>query len=108
VLDSESNREQIRAALGPPLESAEGEDQGSNYDQFDVRGPVYDAMKSAGAEMSFGMSFGLSDLIAVPQAIWWLATSWGKQGVTVYYSKHMGELHYSIHFVGKSAESAAR
>ena len=50
----------------------------------------------AGASMGAGLTFGLSEFLAVPQALWWLLTDRGYKRVRVLYSN---DLHYRQHFV---------
>ena len=97
ILQSGSDQNRIRAALGEPIKS--GEDHGfgnSVYDEFVVRGPVCDSSRAAGAAMGAGMTMGLSEFIAVPQALWWLLTDRGHKTLKVLYSE---DSHYSLHFV---------
>lgn len=57
-------------------------------------------MRETGAEMASGMTFGLHELIEFPKALWWLVSSGGKTGVTVYYERYPSEdLYYRIHNV---------
>src|SRR5258705_13864896 len=70
VLLHGTSRVEIRRAMGGPVESGEERIFGINlYDDFVVRGPVYDAIRSAGAAIPTGMTLGLSELIAGPQAL---------------------------------------
>src|SRR5262245_33228813 len=87
VLQAGTSRDKIRQAMGSPVDSGEQRNFGSNvYDDFIVRGPVYDSSRSAGAAMGAGMTLGLSELIAVPQALWWSLTDRRQKRVRVLYS----------------------
>lgn len=104
VLQPGIARDTIRQAMGTPVDSGEEHNFGSNfYDDFVVKGPVYDSSRSAGAAMGAGMTFGLSELIAVPQALWWSLTDRGQKRVRVLYSS--GYL-YRLHFV-RTAEQTS-
>ena len=97
VLKSGTDRSEIRAALGMPINS--GEDRNSNdspQDEFIVRGAIADRMLAGGASMAAAMTLGLSEFIAVPQAMWWSLTSRGEKRVMVRYT---GDLHYLGHSV---------
>ena len=92
--------------LGQPVDSGEDHNFGSSiYDDFIVRGPVYDASRSAGAAMGAGMTIGLSELVAVPQALWWSLTDRGQKRVRVLYS---GGYLYRLHFVQDAKIAALR
>jgi hypothetical protein len=96
-LNRGSERGDIRAALGEPV--ASGQDRNFGYwtfDDFVVRGPVYDRSRVGGAAMGAGMTFGLSEFISAPQALWWSITDRGCKRVRVFYSE---DLHYKLHFV---------
>ena len=104
VLKRESNRGQIRAALGQPVESGnEGAIwRNAPYDDFVLRGPIYDISHTAGADMAAAVTCGLSELIAVPEALWWFLTDRGYRRVRILYEPeaHDYSQYYWIHFVG--------
>ncbi|SRR5258705_6709284 len=105
VLQHGTSRDEIRRAMGGPVESGEERNFGINlYDDFVVRGPVYDASRSAGAAMAAGMTLGLSELIAVPQALWWSLTGHGQKRVRVVYSR---DYFYQLHFVQDAKRAAS-
>jgi hypothetical protein len=106
VLQRGHDRSEIRAALGVPLRS--GEDQGFNqwpYDDFVVRGPVYDVSLSGGAAEIAAMTLCLSELIAVPQALWWKAFCRGPQNVRVLFED---DVHYTLHIVRPAPKAKDR
>jgi hypothetical protein len=106
VLQRGTSRDEIRQAMGSPVDSGEERNFGSSvYDDFVVRGPVYDSSRSAGAAMGAGMTFGLSELIAVPQALWWSLTDRGMKQVRVLYS---ADYIYRLHFVQDEKGAASR
>ena len=97
VLQPGISRDAIRLAMGAPVDSGEEHSFGSNfYDDFVVKGPVYDSSRSVGAAMGAGMTLGFSELFATPQALWWSWTDRGQKRVRVLYSS--GYL-YRLHFV---------
>lgn len=105
VLVPGKSRSEIRSALGKPVESGSvtGElariSPGSTYDEFQVRGPVYDRHLATGASMGTAMTFGLLEFISFPSAVWWKLTSRGLYDVTVSYD---AEARYAWHHVTKS------
>ena len=83
--------------MGNPVDFGEESNFGGHgYDDFIVRGPVCDFSRSAGAAMGAGMTLGLSELITVPQALWWSLTDHGEKRVRVLYS---ASDIYRLHFV---------
>jgi hypothetical protein len=97
TLQRGKDRSEIRAALGAPIRS--GHDRVFNhwpYDDFVVHGPVYDVSRSGGAAEAAGMTLCLSELIAVPEALWWKAFCKGPQQVRVLYDD---DVHYTLHIV---------
>ena len=105
VLKSGSNRSEIRAVLGEPVESGQDRDFGTSaYDDFVVRGPVCDPSRAAGASIGAGMTFGLSEFIALPQALWWCLTDRECKRVRVHYSM---DWRYKLHFVEAAERTSA-
>jgi hypothetical protein len=103
VLQPGKERSEIQAGLGTP--TVTGKDQVFNnwpYDEFVVRGPVYNVSLSAGAAEAAGMTLCLSELFAVPQALWWKAFSRGPQTVRVLYKD---DVHYTLHIVRPAPET---
>ena len=101
VLRVGKSQEQVRHALGPPVKS--GITAGDSltfmngpYDVFVVRGPVRDDVFATGASMSAGMTLGLSEFIATPQALWWYFFDHRKRSVEVDYNE---DRTYKWHFV---------
>jgi hypothetical protein len=97
VLQPGISKVDIRRAMGSPVDSGKEDNFGSQgYDDFVVRGPVYDRTRPIGAAMGASMTLGLWELIAVPQALWWSLTDRGEKRVRVLYSP--SDI-YRLHFV---------
>ena len=97
VLKGGAERSEIRAALGTPINS--GADRNFNdspYDEFVVRGDMGDRFRADGASMAAAMTLGLSEFIAVPQAIWWSVSNRVEKRVRI---RHTVDLHYLGHSV---------
>ena len=113
VLKRGSTREQIRARLGEPAVSGR---KGTNeiwtnwiytdgtFDEFVVRGPVYDSIRSSGSSMAVAMTLGFGELLAFPEALLWKLTDRGWKRVTVLYS---AESNYGSHSVVDTKKPAA-
>jgi hypothetical protein len=99
VLNQNHKKDQVRAALGPPVQS-EGTSAFADFDVFRVRGPVYNPHLATGASIAAAMPLGLSELLNVPKALWWSVATSGYNDVTVSYSE---SLHYQTHSITRTA-----
>ncbi|MBT8038209.1 MAG: hypothetical protein KJO21_11750 [Verrucomicrobiae bacterium] len=105
VLTFGSNKQKVRRDLGEPKYSGrtrEGESplSGSHYDDFVVKGPVFEYDLYSGASMAVGMTLGLSEIIFFPKALIWRFSSYGLREVRVIYDD---EDSYRWHFVTKKS-----
>jgi hypothetical protein len=102
VLREGKTQEQVRHALGTPVKSGTDNDEDTlpfrrgHFDVFVVRGPVRDDVFVTGASMSAGMTLGLSEFVAIPQALWWYVFDHRKRSVAVDYKE---DRTYKWHFV---------
>ena len=97
VLRAGVGRTEIHVALGEPVSS--GVDAVFNnwsYEDFLLSDPIYNSSLAAGASMGAGMTLGLSEIIAVPYALWWRCFSRGQKLVHVLYTD---DFHYRLHIV---------
>jgi hypothetical protein len=104
LLKRGASRVEIQEKLGEPVKSGELDSNdpeavrflARRFDDFIVRGPVFDYGRYSGNALGTGMTFGLFEPIEIPRAVGWRFKNSRNQFVKVFYDETD---HYFQHIV---------